>query len=103
MLLSAEIGPIAPMAVPKVLGIFGPAGEATDLTRLDPRPMPEVCPGLLVDELLETKTLFNAFSQLTYFLIIYGLNIEVRLFASLLVLDFTEAGSKLSTWIWWAL
>ena len=52
LLVSVDMPPIAPMPVPKVLGMFAPAGEATDLTRLDPRPIPDAWPdGLLVDEL----------------------------------------------------
>lgn len=88
LLVSVAMPPTEPIPAPKLLGMFGPAGEATDLTRLEPRPMPDACPvGLLVAE----------------FFMIYGLNIELRLLPSLFVLDFMEQGSTLSTWIWCAL
>ena len=60
MPVSAVIPGMVPILVPKALGIFAPAGEATDLTRLDPRPMPEACPeGLLLDELFEHPIVSN--------------------------------------------
>lgn len=104
LLVSVAMPPTEPIPAPKLLGMFGPAGEATDLTRLEPRPMPDACPvGLLVAELKESPTVSYTYMICTYFFMIYGLNIELRLLPSLFVLDFMEQGSTLSTWIWCAL
>jgi len=48
---SDGMAPMGPMPVPKLLGPWLQAGDVTDFTRFEPRPMPEVWLPFFVKEL----------------------------------------------------
>ena len=42
LLFSVDFAPLGPIPVPMLLGTWLQAGDVTDFTRLEPRPMPDI-------------------------------------------------------------
>lgn len=102
MPFSVDAAPLGPIPVPMLPGTWLQAGDVTDFTRLEPRPMPDIVAFFeseLYGEIRGDKVVFAKF---THVLMIYGLKIEPLFLASLLEDDLTDCGSAPSTRSTWS-